>query len=104
MSESRKAKVPRNLDFSALFGTLEGIRTPDLPLRRRPLYPTELQAQMLLLLYPPGLSLSMRKRTKSRGETLAIGKKEDYNNTVRAKILVRGLILKRLPYKGEDIL
>ena len=90
MSESRKAKVPRNLDFSALFGTLEGIRTPDLPLRRRPLYPTELQAQMLLLLYPPGLPLSMRKRAKSCRKTLAIGKKEDYNSKVRAKILVRG--------------
>ncbi len=47
MSEQEKAKVPRNLDFSALFGALEGIRIPDLPLRRRTLYPAELQAHIL---------------------------------------------------------
>ena len=32
--------------LSELFGTPEGIRTPDLPLRRRPLYPAELRMQM----------------------------------------------------------
>ncbi len=32
--------------FSALFGALEGIRIPDLPLRRRTLYPAELQAHI----------------------------------------------------------
>ena len=47
MCEQRKVKVPRNLDFSALFGALEGIRIPDLPLRRRTLYPAELQAHTL---------------------------------------------------------
>ena len=41
MSEPRKAKVPRNLDFSALFGALARIRTGGVPLRRRTLYPTE---------------------------------------------------------------
>ena len=34
--------MPRNLDFSALFGTLERTLTSDLPLRRRLLYTTEL--------------------------------------------------------------
>ena len=57
-----------------LFGTLEGIRTPDLPLRRRPLYPTELQAQITRLLYPHGLPLSMRKRGKHGAEVLQSAK------------------------------
>ena len=29
-----KMKVPKTIGFSALFGTPEGIRIPDLPLRR----------------------------------------------------------------------
>lgn len=35
--------------FGLYSGTLERSRTSDLPLRRRPLYPTELQAHILLL-------------------------------------------------------
>ena len=50
-----------------LFGTLEGIRTPDLPLRRRPLYPTELQAQMLLLLYSFALLFVNAKKGEKEG-------------------------------------
>ena len=46
MSESRKEKVPRNLDFSALFGALARIRTGGVPLRRRTLYPAEVQAHI----------------------------------------------------------
>ena len=44
--------MPRNLDFSALFGALEGIRIPDLPLRRRTLYPAELLGHIHPVLYP----------------------------------------------------
>ena len=43
-------KVPKTTEivaFGTLFGTPEGIRTPDLSLRRRPLYPAELQAHMM---------------------------------------------------------
>ena len=38
----------RKPDYSGYFGTPEGIRTSDLPLRRRSLYPAELQAHMKL--------------------------------------------------------
>ena len=38
--------MPRNLDFSALFGTLKRTLTSDLPLRRRLLYTTELLGHM----------------------------------------------------------
>ena len=39
-------KSARNIGVSGTFGTPEGIRIPDLPLRRRTLYPAELQAHI----------------------------------------------------------
>ena len=39
---TKKSKSAENVVLSALFGALEGIRIPDLPLRRRTLYPAEL--------------------------------------------------------------
>ena len=56
-----------SLRMSLFFGTPEGIRTSDLPLRRRSLYPAELQAHMklwknwhadALILYPNSPRLS----------------------------------------------
>ena len=44
--------------FSALFGALEGIRIPDLPLRRRTLYPAELLGRVRYIFYPKKISLS----------------------------------------------
>ena len=38
--------------FSALFGALEGIRIPDLPLRRRTLYPAELLEHITCYIVP----------------------------------------------------
>ena len=49
----KKEKTPETLDFTGfsggVFGVPEVIRTPDLPLRRRSLYPTELQAHIFLI-------------------------------------------------------
>ena len=42
----QKVKSPENAVFTGLFGTLEGIRTPDLLVRSQTLYPTELPARM----------------------------------------------------------
>ena len=41
-------------------GTPEGIRIPDLSLRRRPLYPAELQAHIYTALYPKKVFLSTK--------------------------------------------
>ena len=50
-----KNKKPKNLDFTRLFGCAFGvpevIRTPDLPLRRRSLYPAELRKHQQSVLY-----------------------------------------------------
>ena len=46
--EEYKAKIRSHKRTDFCFGALEGIRTSDLPLRRRSLYPTELQAQILI--------------------------------------------------------
>ena len=47
----KECRKPRELvAFGTLFGTPEGIRTPDLSLRRRPLYPAELQAHRMIFL------------------------------------------------------
>ena len=81
MSEYRKAKVPRSIDFSALFGALEGIRIPDLPLRRRTLYPAELQAHIrynsnllpFAFLQRRALIHPLRKRTLYPAELWAHG-------------------------------
>ena len=46
----KNEKTPETLDFTGfsggVFGVPEVIRTPDLPLRRRTLYPAELQKQI----------------------------------------------------------
>ena len=44
---AKKSKSAKNIVFSALFGTLERTLTSDLPLRRRPLYTTELPGHIL---------------------------------------------------------
>ena len=48
-------KTPETLDFAGLpggvFGVPKGIRTPDLSLRRRTLYPTELLAHNITIVY-----------------------------------------------------
>ncbi len=38
----------KTASFETVFGALEGIRIPDLPLRRRTLYPAELQAHIIV--------------------------------------------------------
>lgn len=51
----KNEKTPETLDFTGfsggVFGVPEVIRTPDLPLRRRSLYPTELQRQINFILF-----------------------------------------------------
>ena len=50
-----------SVDKCAFFvGTPEGIRIPDLSLRRRPLYPAELQAHIYTALYPKKVFLSTK--------------------------------------------
>ena len=48
-------KTPETLDFAGfsggVFGVPKGIRTPDLSLRRRTLYPTELLAHNITIVY-----------------------------------------------------
>ncbi len=44
-------KKRTKLLLRSFFGALEGIRIPDLPLRRRTLYPAELQAHIFRPLY-----------------------------------------------------
>ena len=61
---SRKnEKTPETLDFTGfsggVFGVPEVIRTPDLPLRRRSLYPAELLVHTLL--FYPNFSCLSRK-------------------------------------------
>jgi hypothetical protein len=50
-----RKKTPETLDFTGLpggvFGVPKGIRTPDLSLRRRTLYPTELLAHNITIVY-----------------------------------------------------
>ena len=47
-------RCPKNLDFTRLFGCAFGvpevIRTPDLPLRRRSLYPAELRKHITIVI------------------------------------------------------
>ena len=45
-STRRQTKKPKNVVFMGYFGVPGGIRTHDLPLRRRTLYPAELQRLM----------------------------------------------------------
>ena len=49
-SLSKNEKTPETLDFTGfsggVFGVPEVIRTPDLPLRRRSLYPAELRKHL----------------------------------------------------------
>ena len=45
--EPETQKTPQPVEITTFSGTLEGIRTPDLPLRRRLLYPAELPGQIL---------------------------------------------------------
>lgn len=51
----KNEKTPETLDFTGLsgevFGVPEGSRTPDLSLRRRTLYPTELLAHNITIVY-----------------------------------------------------
>ena len=51
----KNEKTPETLDFTGLpggvFGVPKGIRTPDLSLRRRTLYPTELLAHNITIVY-----------------------------------------------------
>lgn len=44
--EPETQKTPQPVEITTFSGTLEGIRTPDLPLRRRLLYPAELRGHM----------------------------------------------------------
>ena len=50
----KNEKTPETLDFTGfsggVFGVPEVIRTPDLPLRRRSLYPAELREQKVIIL------------------------------------------------------
>ena len=46
----RAVKKPINIEFIGFFGVPGGIRTHDLPLRRRTLYPAELQRLIQLLM------------------------------------------------------
>ena len=52
---AKNKKTPETLDFTGLpggvFGVPKGIRTPDLSLRRRTLYPTELLAHNITIVY-----------------------------------------------------
>ena len=52
---AKNKKTPETLDFTGLpggvFGVPKGIRTPDLSLRRRTLYPTELLAHNINIVY-----------------------------------------------------
>ena len=52
---AKNKKTPETLDFTGLpggvFGVPKGIRTPDLSLRRRTLYPTELLAHNIDIVY-----------------------------------------------------
>ena len=52
---AKNKKTPETLDFNGLpggvFGVPKGIRTPDLSLRRRTLYPTELLAHNITIVY-----------------------------------------------------
>ena len=62
----KNEKTPETLDFTGLsggvFGVPEVIRTPDLPLRRRSLYPAELRKHCLQSsFYPLGEILSTEK-------------------------------------------
>lgn len=51
----KNKKTPEALDFTGfsgeVFGVPEGSRTPDLSLRRRTLYPTELLAHNITIVY-----------------------------------------------------
>ena len=51
----KNEKTPETLDFTGfsggVFGVPKGIRTPDLSLRRRTLYPTELLAHNITIVY-----------------------------------------------------
>ena len=51
----KNKKTPETLDFTGfsggVFGVPKGIRTPDLSLRRRTLYPTELLAHNITIVY-----------------------------------------------------
>ena len=49
-STRRQTKKPKNIVFMGYFGVPGGIRTHDLPLRRRTLYPAELQRLIQLLM------------------------------------------------------
>lgn len=50
----KNEKTPENLDFigfsGGIFGVPEVIRTPDLPLRRRSLYPAELRKHITIVI------------------------------------------------------
>jgi hypothetical protein len=52
---AKNKKTPETLDFTGfsggVFGVPKGIRTPDLSLRRRTLYPTELLAHNITIVY-----------------------------------------------------
>jgi hypothetical protein len=52
---AKNKKTPETLDFTGLpggvFGVPKGIRTPGLSLRRRTLYPTELLAHNITIVY-----------------------------------------------------
>jgi hypothetical protein len=52
---AKNKKTPEALDFTGfsggVFGVPKGIRTPDLSLRRRTLYPTELLAHNITIVY-----------------------------------------------------
>ena len=48
--KKEEVKIPNALAFG-IFGVPEGIRTSDLPLRRRSLYPTELLRQIFYTPY-----------------------------------------------------
>ena len=61
MDENQKSRKPlKTKAFGVLSGTHEGIRTSDLPLRRRPLYPAELRGHIDIarLFYLSRLELS----------------------------------------------